>query len=440
MTHRPLPSARRSPTGPAALARERAACEADGIPLDPRSLQPPVPPDQDAAPLWKKWETLQHDHLLLPNYAETLRFGYAYTPEQLARVQKIFDDNRAAMDALCQATDKPALSATVGNFGYYSDLREASRELKSESFLLAHQGQSAAAIADQARGFQIAKQITFRSTLVNYLVGNAIEAITLSGMRDILYLSGPNADVSAQVQRAIQTERPVLSLKSAFAGETAYSLSRLEAMRSWTPADLAGLAQENTIYAHSSPPVKIKAFTPDERRFVDNLMDASDAIYLSQMRQLVNAADLSRSARHAAFAAIQNVSDQPSTNPINELNPIMEMSELVLFMYKSDGKMEDWDNRIHAQEEVTLAGAALLAAKARTGAFPDALSGAFTDPFTGKPLNYRREGDSGFVVYSVGTEGKFDGGKPGQYEFHPSQAFFRYPGPTPRPVPPDMLK
>ena len=172
------------------------------------------------------------------------------------------------------------------------------------------------------------------------------------------------------MQRAIQTERPVLSLKSAFAGETAYSLSRLEAMRSWTPADLAGLAQENTIYAHSSLPVKIKAFTPDERRFVDNLMDASEAIYLSQMRQLVNAADLSRSARHAAFAAIQNVSDQPSTNPINQLNPIMEMSELVLLMYKSDGKMEDWDNRIHAQEEVTLAGAALLAAKARTGAFP----------------------------------------------------------------------
>ena len=91
--------------GPAALARERAACEADGIPLDPKTSQPPVPPDQDAAPLWAKWNTLRHGYLVLPNYAETLRFGYACTPEQLAQAQKFFNDNREAMNALHQAAE-----------------------------------------------------------------------------------------------------------------------------------------------------------------------------------------------------------------------------------------------------------------------------------------------------------------------------------------------
>ena len=31
------------------------------------------------------------------------------------------------------------------------------------------------------------------------------------------------------------------------------------------------------------------------------------------------------------------------------------------------------------------------------------------DPFTGKPLEYRREGD-GFLIYSAGPDGRDDGG------------------------------
>ena len=41
--------------GPAALARERAAAQADGIPLGPKQLQRPLPPpDQNAAPLYQQ--------------------------------------------------------------------------------------------------------------------------------------------------------------------------------------------------------------------------------------------------------------------------------------------------------------------------------------------------------------------------------------------------
>ncbi|MCX5770469.1 MAG: hypothetical protein NTZ09_09395 [Candidatus Hydrogenedentes bacterium] len=41
---------------------------------------------------------------------------------------------------------------------------------------------------------------------------------------------------------------------------------------------------------------------------------------------------------------------------------------------------------------------------------PDYLRDVPADPFTGGPLTYRREG-SGFVVYSVGSDGRDDGGK-----------------------------
>jgi len=41
---------------------------------------------------------------------------------------------------------------------------------------------------------------------------------------------------------------------------------------------------------------------------------------------------------------------------------------------------------------------------------PDILSEVPTDPFSGNPLIYRKT-PSGFIVYSVGSNGKDDGGR-----------------------------
>ena len=414
--------------GPAALARERAACEADGIPLDPKTSQPHVPPDQDAAPLWEKWNTLRLGHLQLPMYAEPLTASDSYTPEQLAQVQKIFDANSEAMTTLHQATDRPFFTGVNSDFSKYAMLREAARELMSESCLLAHQGRYAEAVANQARGFRIAKQVAFRPTLLGYLVAEAIEGITLAGMRDILYLAGPNAEVSAQVQQAIRAARPVLLLKETFAGEAFYSLSTTEKLRSSPPGDLIAIAQEDAYPNQGPRPTKIKTLTPDERQFLDNLQDAVEAQYLSQLRSLSDASDQPPTTRRAAFAALAATAIPPDDPVMGQCDPL---DSLVV-------KIEEHDDQRIAREEATLAAAAVLAAKARTGAFPDVLPGDFPDPFSHNALGYRREGGNGFVVYSVGPDGKFDGGKPG--EFHPFQVFFRYPGPTPKPVPPDMLK
>jgi hypothetical protein len=92
--------------------------------------------------------------------------------------------------------------------------------------------------------------------------------------------------------------------------------------------------------------------------------------------------------------------------------------------------------RLQASEQAILA-AAILAEKAHAGQYPAALPTGFTDPFTGKPLGYRKEG-AGFVVYSTGPTGHFDGGRPGQ-PLH-GEAVYRYPPPKPIPVPADLLK
>ena len=75
-----------------------------------------------------------------------------------------------------------------------------------------------------------------------------------------------------------------------------------------------------------------------------------------------------------------------------------------------------------AQLEATLlasrTGLACRLHKSRTGQYPDSLEALVpaileeipVDPFTGKPLVYRREGE-GFIVYSLGSNQKDDGGR-----------------------------
>jgi hypothetical protein len=79
----------------------------------------------------------------------------------------------------------------------------------------------------------------------------------------------------------------------------------------------------------------------------------------------------------------------------------------------------------------TEAAAAVLAWKAAHGAFPAKLSQAMPkpplDPYNGKPLGYRREGN-GFVVYAVGPWGTFTGGTPSEPPSKLDTAF-RYPLP-----------
>ena len=74
---------------------------------------------------------------------------------------------------------------------------------------------------------------------------------------------------------------------------------------------------------------------------------------------------------------------------------------------------------------MTLAAASLLAGKAKAGVYPNTPPQGLIDSFTGKPLLFRREG-GGFVVYSAGPMGRFDGGKPGA-KVPGQESLFRYP-------------
>jgi hypothetical protein len=163
---------------------------------------------------------------------------------------------------------------------------------------------------------------------------------------------------------------------------------------------------------------------PGTRGDFDRLMNANGAVFIQQLLQV---------ADDFAHPYPQARSSLRTTASMIASKKKMDLDYAVIATLSFD--YEHFLNQIQSSEAraaVIRAGAAALAWKARHGAFPARLNEVLhpvpTDPFNGKPLRYRREGN-GFAVFSIGPSGTFSGGtpdnKPGNLE-----TVFRYPLPA----------
>jgi len=426
--------------GPAALARERAACAKLGLPTTLTQINQPLPPvSENAAPLYGQWDALRKTTpLQLPRFmtaAGTVSLRYAYTPAQLAEARAALAARPEYTSLLDQATNRPrcvfALDWTtypkVDVFTHFASLREASRTYSSEGFLQAKEGRFADAVTTQARGFAVTEHVTDSSPiLIGFLVAVATDSTAVSGMQDILQIAGPNAAVDAQAQAALAASG--LSLSRAIGGECAAADGLFLLVRHAPPADFAQLLPGDSPYRGKGRTAQ-KQFTPAQQTQVMALIDAAEALTLSQTRALYEAANLPRPAREEAFARSFGQAVSLRDDPVRILAaPISMAGQYTALTFP------DFADRSAARHAVVAAGAAVLAASVKAGAFPDTLPAGLTDPYTGKPLGYRREGTDGFVVYSVGGSGTFSGGSPGD-KLTASQVSFRYPAPPPAPLP-----
>ena len=411
--------------GPATLAREEAAARQEGIPLTAQELQKPLPPPgQNAAPLYTKLAKLLHDKPLgLPKYAEGMDAFHVYTPEQIASVRRTLAARQDVMTLIHQTADKPQC-VFVRNwnqgekleFPEYIYIREAARLLKTESYLLARDGHYGEAIANQTRGFRVAEHGASDHILLAYLVGDASSYITLAGMQSILALAGPSAETDKTLQFAVETNVSHLSLRQAMAGEAGFGYVIFPRMHTAEGRGIEAALTAGGFPGSAREKVPLPPLAEQNR--LHDLIDAWQADYLNYMRPLVIASDKPPAERRAGYAA----ADKRVEGDANDSGGVHVMADILVPVFS---KIDINDTRLHARESVTLAAAAVLAAKARTGVYPEQLPGNFTDAFTGKPLIYRREG-RGFVVYSAGPTGHFDGGKPGE-KVPGAESMFGYP-------------
>ncbi|MDQ2730907.1 MAG: hypothetical protein M3Y56_04550, partial [Armatimonadota bacterium] len=270
--------------GPADLAREKRAARREGIPLERRLLQQPVPPlNENAAPLYHEFVVLERSHPLhLPEYANGMSTRYAYTPEQLDTVRRILHDRPDVMGLVHRIGDR---RRCVFQHDWNKDssifgpdifvIRSVERLLRTESYLLSRQGRYDEAIADEVRAFRVAEHAASDRLLISYMVGVACESIAVVGMRDIVTLAGPNAPgVDARAAHAIRWEHSKFSLRSSLRGETTFDVSGLELLRQQGPR---GLAEQINMGIKPFSGERLKDLTPAEREFFDHLLDAEEA-------------------------------------------------------------------------------------------------------------------------------------------------------------------
>jgi hypothetical protein len=278
-------------------------------------------------------------------------------------------------------------------------------------------------------GFRIAEHAASDPSLISYLVGVACQNLALRGMQSILALAGPNIAIEADVRQAVTSQYTPLSLRRAMVGETGCYSASIQRMHQGEKDGVSAAFAAGHFPSENSDRMHL---SPAQTQNLHNLIDAWQADYLARMCVLIKAYDLPPAERKAAFAAADrqlNRETQDTTNPIHLVT---------LILIPTVSNLTEDDTHTRARVAVTLAAAAVLAQKAKTGTFPNSLPPSFVDPYTSKPLLYRREGAGDFVVYAVGPTGIFDGGKPG--EKAPGQeSVFRYPA-VPMPIAADMLK
>jgi hypothetical protein len=126
---------------------------------------------------------------------------------------------------------------------------------------------------------------------------------------------------------------------------------------------------------------------------------ADHAAYLDLMRRRVN-------LLQGPYRGVKEYDEVLQTSRWNILTIMLgATSHYQIYVYRRDV----------AHLRMTRAGLALFEYRRTHGAFPETLAtlglGDLIDPFANQPLHYRPEGE-GFVLYSVGEDGKDNGGTP----------------------------
>lgn len=414
--------------GPETLKQERALARAAGLPLHVSELQKRLPPSAENAALeWQRLgELLRRKPLPRKDSDLIARFGRAHEPAaKIAAVRRALAARPDLRERIRVAARKPHCvfprdwSAGVDTrFPEFPTMRQAARWLRAESAIMALDGNPGAAVALQASGYRIARQAASDPTVIAYLAGASIVAITDTGFEAILVQGGHDPTVVRRVRQAVLTERQPLSLRHGMSGEGAVVSSALDGMRHGKPhaSTVPNAGDQTRQFPEGSAVSRLSA---EEQRLWSCYVDAVEADYWKNLRAAIPAVELGGPEQRAQLWSIERTL-KPSPRAV------ALYSALILPVTFQAGETRI---RSMARAAALVTAADVLLYRDRYSRFPERLSEVGVDlppdPWTGRPLGYRRE-PGGFVVYCVGTQGRYTGGSPDKPDDNKEVAV-RYP-------------
>jgi hypothetical protein len=320
-------------------------------------------------------------------------------------------------------------------FPEFESMREAAHLIRAETCLLAYQARFTEAIESQARGFRLAEQAASDPAVTAYVFGLIIGQITLSGYETILQQGGADPVIAEKVRQTISSRYREIRAQTGLRGEPASFNVGMNRLRRGGPAEVAAAGSEADEDQNADPsvtaadaiaswfkgpPLSASQMNPTQLKIWHDYLDAGEAEFIRNLREL-NARSTSNGLEQVTIAGRMDARwKQESWNPVSVFSAILipAFAESAFVGLK-----------VRARERTLRAGASVLIYHARNGTFPkrltDTLPNPPKDPFTGTSLGYHREG-GGFVIYSVGPTGAFDGGVRGERP-PGGAAVFRYP-------------
>ena len=410
------------------LAQVKQQVHAAGLPLEPGELAQPQPPDdQNAAPLYVQ---MNHTKTASPVTGANMILDNGVgmrlpDPERREQIRQAVRHQQTLIRMVHQAAGRPvcafnrnyALGASL-LLPEYARMRSATRILRAESALLLADGKPLEAIRNNALGFKIAQHAASDPILIADLVAIAIDAITFQGMEQILYAAGEQPGIAQAVEQSVTHTWQTHSLAYGMRGEFVMTAVEMERMRKAGPSSLQGWVKFDDGFKG-----QVQKFSMKQTVNWSKFINANESEVLREMLQIAQVADLPYPQSHPTMQAAQTRLEAASQD-----NNYLLASQFMPVYVQVEVKQAQ--NR--AMAAIVRGAASVLAWKQARGAFPDTLKQAMpmvpVDPFDGQPLRYRREG-KGFVIYSVGETGAFNGGTPTQKP-NAQEAVFHYPLPA----------
>jgi hypothetical protein len=405
-----------------ALEQELARVRERGEPLTLREIAPPPVPDAENAALvyeqaFNRLPRLEKASLSgspvtmrLAHEDETV-LGQFVSDEakkraqaSVPRVRQALGGTEEALTLVRQAAAMPRCRFPVNwedgagaLFPHYPKLRSFSRLLGADAALAAMDGKPAEALADVRAIVGMTRQIDTESALIGRLIQYSCLAVAQESLRRLL----ETTSIDEAENHALDQTLAGVDLYEPFArsilGERCFGLWAFDVVRA-DPGKWQQLAGDHvtpvSLLLVGLPPVGSPLLKMDERFYVQFM---ARRVALAQRRGRITAAewqDADDQLRYPWYA---------------------EVSRLVLpvFSHASDKR-----DLTVARLALARCGLALDLYRQRAGHYPESLAeveravgGALPgDPFSGTALTYRRQG-SGYLIYSVGVNGRDDNGQ-----------------------------
>jgi hypothetical protein len=340
---------------------------------------------------------------------DTFLAAWDTAAQDIAGVQMVLDQLRAEL------TDPPRTAG--GDYSVdpnttlkpdYVRLRTASQWLSGAVTLAMHKEDTQGALTNLTAFLNLSQAYRDDPTLVAHMVRSAIAGMGVAAAWDALQSGNWTEQRLAALQSSVQRAEATADLARAFECERAWVFSLGNNARtnpSPGPATAVGFGVPKTI---------VPVFNAAWR---GALAPRDLCVYLDRMQPYVDAARAIRDGmRWSDVKAMSSPTNEPQTTLAE-----WQHTYLTPFSAAAVPRMDKALLTIARNEtlrQMTLAAIAIRRHELRHGQPPPSLEALVPallpklphDSFSGQPLRYRRTDDGGILLYSVGADGKDDGG------------------------------